>query len=476
MSRRDVQTNEANEFQKFMRFFCMRFVQAVVHSRMDVPMDQPCIPAPDNIEWFNFKQDEFGEVSAYLKTTVKKYPPLIPALAIEFFLHTAGGDNLPLESWVVRVLSMEVDENVNIYQTLYHQLGTLLKSVCAAARVTPTARHYVRNQSDKTYVLCYRVSDMEPDVELLGPERKSMRLGNYPSPFGLVQLDFCYRTRMELSLPPFIEDSHHQHLSDDKCGIFVKASIPISKPSGPKQRLILFNDAKPKAKNWFNPLSEELPFIADMSRPRNPSSSSAGSDHGIPAIYQNLPAELLAAMPADIKSPRLSECEATPNSLESVNSQKKEFPFSSLARSVNSEDNNGVKAKDLNVSNEIQSITSSSSGSKRFDSETSSSASSSLRDMVRNKQRIQDELFGFIDEDEDYSIPSVSSPSTILPALSNDVDDFGDDLNLFVKEMSSAPSSIKSFDLDELKLLDQQIEHFKGKTNGFDNFVKSMKV
>ncbi|CAD5228939.1 unnamed protein product [Bursaphelenchus okinawaensis] len=474
MSRRDSKVNEANEFQKFMRFFCVRFVQAVVHSRMDVPLDQPCIPDPDNIEWFNFKQDEFGEVSAYLKTTCKKYPPQIPALTVEFFLHTAGGDNLPLEAWVVRVLQMEVDENVNIYSNFYHQLGTLLKSVCAAARVTPTARHYVKNQSDKTYVLCYRVSDTEPDVELLGPERKSMTLGNYPSPFGAVQLDFHYRTKMELSLPPYMEDSNYNNVQDDKGGIFVKASIPINKPFEPKQRLVLSSDSKPKAKNWFNPLTDELPFIGDMSRPRNPSASSGGSE-GIPAIYQNLPAELLAAMPQEIKA-RVSESELAPNSLDSQKSQKKEFPFSSLARSTDSGDNTSVKAKDLNASNDLQSITSSSSGSKQYDSGASSSASSSLRDMVRNKQRIQDELFGFIDEDEDYSIPSTSSPSTVLPPIATDVDGFGDDLNIFVKEMSSAPSSIKSFDMEDMNLIDKQIEHFKGKTSVLDNFVQSMKV
>lgn len=133
-------------------------MQAVVHARMDVPMDQPCVANPETNDWFNFKQDEFGEVSAYLKTTIKTYPPTVPAMTVDFFLHTASGDNLPLESWVVRVDPSEVDPNVNLFTVLYHQLGFLLRSVCAAARVTPAARQYVRNQGDKTFVLCYRVS------------------------------------------------------------------------------------------------------------------------------------------------------------------------------------------------------------------------------------------------------------------------------------------------------------------------------
>lgn len=54
-----------------------------------------------------------------------------------------------------------------------------------------------------------------------------------------------------------------------------------------------------------------------MSRARNVSCNSNNSDQGIPALYQNLPAELLAAIPDDIRSPKLSECGGSPSSLGS---------------------------------------------------------------------------------------------------------------------------------------------------------------
>lgn len=50
-----------------------------------------------------------------------------------------------------------LDPTVNVHTTLYHQLSTLLKSIMAVSRVTPTYRHYVKNQSPDTYVIFYRV-------------------------------------------------------------------------------------------------------------------------------------------------------------------------------------------------------------------------------------------------------------------------------------------------------------------------------
>lgn len=58
---------------------------------------------------------------------------------------------------VIRVNSNDVDEGVHVHSSLYHQMSTLLKSIMAAARVTPTYRYYVRKQSPETFVILYRV-------------------------------------------------------------------------------------------------------------------------------------------------------------------------------------------------------------------------------------------------------------------------------------------------------------------------------
>lgn len=58
----------------------------------------------------------------------------------------------------VRFDSSDVDTSVGVRTQLYHQLSTLLKSVIAAARVTPTYRYYARKQSPETFIIIYRVS------------------------------------------------------------------------------------------------------------------------------------------------------------------------------------------------------------------------------------------------------------------------------------------------------------------------------
>ncbi|KAI6191181.1 Autophagy-related protein 13-like protein [Aphelenchoides bicaudatus] len=478
MSRRDSKNaeqpiTELQTFQKYLRYFCMRFVHVIVHSRMGVPLDQPCEANPTNLDWFNFKHDEFGEISAYLKQSVKKYPPQISALTVDIFLYTAAGESLPLESWVVRVSPENADENINTATTLYRQLGTLLMSVCAAARATPASRYYTRSQGEKTYVLCYRVLESEPEADLLGPEYKTILLGNYPSAFGSVQIEFNYRTRMELPLPPTAatrEHAHHFTREPDGAGIFIKASIPIKKPLEQHNRLIMMSDQKPKAKNWFSPSSEGLPFIADLSKPKSLTPcQSVESEPAIPTLYQNLPAEVLATMPDELKAPKSSECGSSKSDI-SINLKKREsFPFSMLTRDED-EQKNEAQSDSTSLSNfrfpmNANSSSDSSGASKRYDSDASTS--SSIRETIRQKQRRTDEIFGFLEDDEDLANkttevrfePLASSPLHAFIPLTEEI---GPDLDAFVKEFSMAPRNINSFGNDDFKLLNEQILQNKG--------------
>jgi len=487
MSRRDSknveQAAELQTFQQYLRYFCMRFVHVVIHSRMGIPLEQPCDPNPKNGDWFNFKHDEFGEISAYLKKHIKSYPPQIPALCVDFILYTPSGDSLALESWVVRVSPNEVDENVNVASHLYRQLGTLLMSTCLASRSTPAARHYSRNQGEKTHVLCYRVLEMEPDLELLGPEYKSILLGNYPSAFGSVQLELNYRTKMELSLPLHDGQENQQFTGEtDASGIFLNASIPVKKPMESRSRLIVLSDLKPKAKNWSNPSSEGLPFIADLSRPRIPTPChSAESEPAIPTLYQNLPAEILATMPEELKAP----CGSTPRSEISISLKKREsFPFSMLSRDGEDEpkETNNAQSDSTSLSNfrfpmNANSSSDSSGASKRYDSE--SSTSSSIRENVRLKQRKTDDVFGFL-EDEEHAVNKTIEikdellASSPLQAFIHPPEEIGPDLEDFVKEVSMAPRNISSFGNDDMKMLNEQLEYFKQKAPTLDSFIESM--
>uniref|UniRef100_A0A915EL74 Autophagy-related protein 13 n=1 Tax=Ditylenchus dipsaci TaxID=166011 RepID=A0A915EL74_9BILA len=149
-------SEKEKDFVKFMRHFCTRLVQSVVQARMgQMAVAHSCSPTPETPDWFNLIVDEIGEIAAYMKSGIKNYPPKCSALSLDFLLHTADGDSLPLESWVVRVDRNQLDENVNVHTALYHQMSTLLKSVIMASRFTPSYRYYVRKQSPETFVLFY---------------------------------------------------------------------------------------------------------------------------------------------------------------------------------------------------------------------------------------------------------------------------------------------------------------------------------
>ena len=60
------------EFNKFMRYFTTRMVQALVQARMGIPISQRCSAEGETNDWFTLKIDEIGEIAAYLKSNVKK--------------------------------------------------------------------------------------------------------------------------------------------------------------------------------------------------------------------------------------------------------------------------------------------------------------------------------------------------------------------------------------------------------------------
>ncbi len=45
--------------------------------------------------------DELGEISAHLRHALRRYPPTVPSVCLDFLLHTVDGETLPLESWSV---------------------------------------------------------------------------------------------------------------------------------------------------------------------------------------------------------------------------------------------------------------------------------------------------------------------------------------------------------------------------------------
>ncbi|CAD6185530.1 unnamed protein product [Caenorhabditis auriculariae] len=186
-------TDGKADFVKFVKYFTSRLVQTLVQARLGEHVDKICTAVPDHNDWFNLKIDEIGEVSAYLKSTITKFPPYSPVV-IEFILYTADGQHLPLEAWILTVNS-DKGKDVNVRTELYHQMSTLLRSVALAARMTPMHRQYVKKQSEDSFIVLYRLYDSTVTSNM-GKDSKKRRLGELPTPFGTLCLDLVFRTSM----------------------------------------------------------------------------------------------------------------------------------------------------------------------------------------------------------------------------------------------------------------------------------------
>lgn len=66
-----------------------------------------------------------------------------------------------------------------------------------------------------------QVFEGEPDLSLLGEEQKHRRIGCLSSPFGSIQTDLYYRTKMEILLPPFVEEKVIEGVNKSKQGIIL---------------------------------------------------------------------------------------------------------------------------------------------------------------------------------------------------------------------------------------------------------------
>lgn len=86
------------------------------------------------------------------------YPPTVSSLNLDFWLYFPAGEVMQLETWVLSIDTSIRDEDDSVHRATYFSMSQLLKSAIASARVTPTFRYYVKNQSVDTYVIVYRVS------------------------------------------------------------------------------------------------------------------------------------------------------------------------------------------------------------------------------------------------------------------------------------------------------------------------------
>ncbi|GMT36135.1 hypothetical protein PFISCL1PPCAC_27432, partial [Pristionchus fissidentatus] len=188
-------SDSQGDFNRFVKNFSTRLIQTVVQSRLGRPVDTPCSLPNDDKDWFSIKVDELGEVAAYIRQSLQKFPPAIECFTLEFILYTASGDYLPLEEWQVSVDREDKDTTVSM-SNLYHQIGILLRSCAVASRMTPLSRYYVKKQSSESFVVLYRIIDTFGASES-NDDYIVRQLGRLPSPYGTLSVHLFFKEKVQ---------------------------------------------------------------------------------------------------------------------------------------------------------------------------------------------------------------------------------------------------------------------------------------
>ncbi|EFO25681.1 hypothetical protein LOAG_02808 [Loa loa] len=475
------------EFVKFGKFFTTRLVQALVQSRLGQLIVQSCSVLPDSTDWFSIRIDELGEVAAQLRTSVTKYPPNANCFTLDFLLHTADGDVLPLESWCVRYESELFDGNVNVRTELYHQLGTLLKSAIVASRMTPAYRYYVRKQGPDTFIIMYRVYEKEPEMDL-GEEQKKVRIGLVTSPFGGFSVDLLYRTKMEIDRTTTQEmnvstvaASENVDSNEHQCSI--NTHIPTLIPFGPVP--VRSDETKPEENELvLGTPSRRVHFHLGHSRSSSDDACCRGdvcSDEAVLGLDG---------------SSNQTYSSSLPHRLASVKNRSRthSFPFSTLLTTATSdsipgegflgslEGSDKITPTSSPVHPPSPSPTLVASGSTcsatsvpnhMHQCATVPSGVSLINNGASGKQEDDssaEETETQSDDDDDLT----SSDGSYVKVAFGSSESLADGLGEFMKQCRSAPTHL-SFQIDSTSVIPELLAQFESNQKVFDNFLEEIK-
>ncbi|KAK0396837.1 hypothetical protein QR680_001880 [Steinernema hermaphroditum] len=457
---------EKQEFQKFTKYFCTRLIQSVVQARTGEEVGHGCIGNPETSDWFNFRVDELGEITAYIRSSVQGFPPTSKCLNLDFFLYTAFGDYLPLESWRITIDEQKSDP----------------LSVAAAARVTPLYRYYVKKQGADTFVAFYRIYDGASEIDL-GPNKTETRLGCLPSPFGSLCVDLSYRTTMELASGQPLSKSAYcpkddrlrekGKLASASCPRFIPMSTKV--PSDLKRR----SDAE-----LTSPVEETVTtFSISPSSPIDVGDKKVSFHMG-----QSSSSEDVSTMLGDQRCRTLSETSELSTASSLRRSKRKKpiasFPFATL---LSISDNPSrcrrhseqIKRTDIDeqeIADDTIAVPADLTGPplSRLRHCSTVPTACNLLDKTDNfailKEDSDEPNRGEDDSDEDRSLSAIHMLSF------STTDDLGSDLKELVQRCQDAPTSLLFMDNEQnYSNLQSLLSEYENRKNGFDEFIAKVR-
>jgi len=198
-SQRGGNTNQ-KEIEKYIKFFVLKALQAVVSSRIGIHNKTRCRPAAKGQDWFNISLHEC-EANKRLQSKIrelfgKRIPTLTTPICLDVVLRTFEGSFIVLETWQLSTAIGNKEMHQKNHFSIYNRLGVLLKSVLSISRVLPSFNLAKKNEKD--FSLFFKVHS-----ELYTLHRYEMHniisIGCVKTPVGTVNIKVMYRSKIWLS-------------------------------------------------------------------------------------------------------------------------------------------------------------------------------------------------------------------------------------------------------------------------------------
>ncbi|XP_026730490.1 autophagy-related protein 13 homolog isoform X2 [Trichoplusia ni] len=212
-------------YYKFTKVLTLKVAQIVVQSRQGKKITHECnAKLPDNgldssPQWFNLSIPDEPGVTEDTKRVLngEVVDALAKVLCIEISLHTVDGDDMVLELWTVKLVP---GSEVCSPSTVYYRMSVMLKSTLTISRITP-AYKLSRSQHNESYKISHKIYGGEPDYDVLGEKRKTVKVSELHTPIGTLMIEVVYRTKM--TIMPVARQKIEYETASATTGIMVKS-------------------------------------------------------------------------------------------------------------------------------------------------------------------------------------------------------------------------------------------------------------
>ncbi|KAH9636464.1 hypothetical protein HF086_002164 [Spodoptera exigua] len=189
-------------YYKFTKVLTLKVAQIVVQSRQGKKITHEFnSKLPDNgvessPQWFNLSIPDEPGITEDTKRVLngEVVDALAKVLCIEISLHTVDGDDMVLELWTVK---LSPGSEVCSPSTVYYRMSVMLKSTLTISRITP-AYKLSRSQHNESYKISHKIYGGEPDYDVLGEKRKTIKVSELHTPIGTLMIEVVYRTKMTI--------------------------------------------------------------------------------------------------------------------------------------------------------------------------------------------------------------------------------------------------------------------------------------